>query len=150
VQLQADQEVDMIKVGGSAVQQTDGYLRVKDHLGNATATAAEQAILEQAISDCDEHRCRANVGYDGSRLTVNAWLEHRGEAVGEPTSARVTVYDDGGTEQFELSENEADAQGVFKMVKVGPGLGAGKSYYAKVEIESGGETHVTVEGISTL
>jgi len=102
------------------------------------------------ISDYDEHRGRANVGYDGSTLTVNAWLEHRGEMVGSPTSCTVTVYDDAGTEQFELSDEGPDAQGVFKMTKDGPGLEAGRSYYAKVEVAAGGNTYVTVEGIATL
>lgn len=117
---------------------------------NERLKAIDDKLPSGTISDYDEHRGRANVGYDGTGLTVNAWLERRGEVVEEPTSCSVTVYDDAGTEQFALSEDTPDAQGVFKVTKTSPGLEAGKSYYAKVAIEAGGQTYETVEGISTL
>ena len=117
---------------------------------NERIKAMGEKLPTGTISDYDEHRGRANVGYDGSTLTVNAWLEHRGETVGEPTSCTVTVYDDAGEEAFALSEDTPDAQGVFKVTKESPGLAAGKSYYARVEIEANETVYTTVEGISTL
>ncbi len=117
---------------------------------NERLKAIDDKLPDGTISDFDEYRGCANVGYDGSTLTVNAWLEHRGEVVTNPSSCIVTIYDDAGTQQFELSDDSADAQGVFKMTRSSPGLAAGKSYYAKVQITASGSTYVTIEGVATL
>jgi hypothetical protein len=143
---------------GNIADETTALAGANSAAGAAEAAAAaaeaaahvETKLPTGTISDYDEHRGRANVGYDGSTFTVNAWLEHRGETVGEPTNCTVTVYDDTGEEAFALSEETPDAQGVFKVTKESPGLAAGKSYYARVEIEAGGTVYTTVEGISTL
>ena len=136
---------DVRSILGTALTETAGYIAA----AFKKFFDVQTPVLTTA-SEYDEHRGRANVGYDGSTLTVNAWLEHRGEVVVEPTSCEVTVYDDAGTEEFALDEDTADAQGVFRLTKASPGLAAGKSYYTKVQIEAEGQTFVTVEGISTL
>ncbi len=117
---------------------------------HASVKSVADKLPSGELSDYDEHRSRANVGYDGNTLTINAWLEHRGEVVDSPTGCAVTVHDDAGTELFDLGDESPDAQGVFKLTKTEPGLEAGKSYYAMVEIVSDGNTYRTVEGISTL
>ena len=117
---------------------------------NERVKAIDDKLPSGDISDFDAYRGCANVGYDGETLTVNAWLEHRGQLVVDPTSVTVTVYDDSGTQAFELSDDTPDAQGVFKMTKSSPGFGAGKSYYAKVQVVASGETYTTVEGVATL
>lgn len=117
---------------------------------NERVKAIDDKLPSGDISDYDEYRCCANVGYDGSTLTVNAWLEHQGQLVTEPTSCTVTVFDDAGSQQFEVSDNSPDAQGVFKMTKASPGLAAGMSYYARIQIVASGSTYTTIEGVATL
>lgn len=117
---------------------------------NERIKAIDDKLPTGDISDFDEYRGCANIGYDGSTLTVNAWLEHRGEVVTNPSNCIVTIYNDAGTQQFEISDDSSDAQGVFKMTKSSPGLTAGKSYYAKVQITASGSTYVTIEGVATL
>lgn len=123
-------------------------LQWSPELPAAPAFGAVFYVLPRFLAD--HHRAVANVGYDGVTLTVNAWLERRGELAPNPSSCTVTVYDDAGAQQFSLTDAAPDAQGVFRMTKTSPGLAAGKSYYAKVAVAAGGATYLTIEGVATL
>lgn len=97
-----------------------------------------------ANSNTADYRVLAVAAYKSLVLTVIACLERSGQAITSCTSCTVTVYDADGAEQFEISDDTADAQGVFKLTKSSPGLTAGRAYYAAVAIAYSGKTYSRV------
>jgi len=102
----------------------------------------------------DEHlyRCVANAVYNegDDLLTVNAWLVDHSGTVNFPADVEFTLYDDTGTELFQLASFDADDNGVFRVTRSEPGLTLGKAYYGKVEIYDGFEIYSSLVGLVTV
>ncbi|MFH1199354.1 MAG: Ser-Thr-rich GPI-anchored membrane family protein, partial [Candidatus Omnitrophota bacterium] len=112
----------------------------------ADSSKTISVALTSSTADVIVYHVYSNFTYDAlsEAFKINSWLEKTGKVVGNPVNCTITIYDkDGQTVQI-LSSSSPDANGVFRTVWdiTAPGLDAGSSYFAKVEIRSlGGNTY---------
>jgi hypothetical protein len=89
-----------------------------------------------------------NQGADA--LTGQVWLESSNLVVATPTSCTVTWYQADGIPVWTEAGTGPDAQGVFKIQKVGPSLSPAQSYYAIATVIVSGNTVTGAKGIFTV
>ena len=88
---------------------------------------------------------------NADELKVNTWLELAGNLVTTAGNAKLTVYQQNGTELISLQTDASDdAQGVFSFTVEEPGFSSDNVYYAITTIDYNGVTYRSAQGIITL
>lgn len=101
---------------------------------------AANTYIRQVLDKIDALTITAESGFDvkqnwaynptADTLIGQAWLEHANIVYTTPTSVVVTWYRDDGTSLFTLTSATHDAQGLFRLEQVTPGLVRNAAYYA--------------------
>lgn len=101
-----------------------------------------------AAATADTHRYWVQQSWSFSqadgKVVGQVWVEANNLVVTAPTSCSVTWYDDAGVAQWTEAGAGPDAQGVFRIEKVSPGLVSNRSYYAIASVAIAG--YGTVKG----
>lgn len=74
---------------------------------------------------------KQSYAYDpiAEKVTGQVWVEKNNQVVIDPLAVTVTWYNEDGTVLFAMTDSAPDAQGVFKVSKLNPGLVRNRSYY---------------------